>query len=205
MKILVINSGSSSLKYQRRTMDTQELMCSGVVERIGDPMGRMVHKVAPDTERETKTTTDMPFENHVEAMKAVVAAITDPEHGVIKSKDEIHAIGHRVLTAGSAFHESKIVDEQVKRVIRDMFPLSPLHNPANLAGIETAEELFPGVPNVAVFDTEFHQTMPDYAYTYPLPLELCKKYQIRRYGFHGTSHRYVVQRTAEFMGKKPEE
>jgi len=201
MNVLVINSGSSSFKYQLRNMDTQELLCSGLVERIGEAMGRMVHKIAPDTERERKITTDRPFPNHVEGMKAVVAAITDEKIGVIKSKSEIDAIGHRVLTAGAAFSESKVVDEHVKQVIRDIFPLSPLHNPANLAGIETAEELFPGVPNVAVFDTEFHQTMPDYAYMYPLPYGLYEKYKIRRYGFHGTSHRYVTRRTAEFMGK----
>ena len=153
MNVLVINSGSSSFKYQLRNMDTQELLCSGLVERIGEPMGRMVHKIAPGSDNEKKITTDRPFANHVEGMKAVVAAITDPENGVIKSKSEINAIGHRVLTAGAAFSESKIVDESVKKVIRDIFPLSPLHNPANLAGIETAEELFPGVPNVAVFDT----------------------------------------------------
>ncbi len=205
MKILVINSGSSSFKYQLRNMDTQIVLCSGLVERIGEDMGRLEHKIAPGTEQEIKKITDRHFSHHVDGMRAGVDAITPPEYGVIKSKDEIHAIGHRVLTAGSAFHESKVVDAHVKEVIRGMFPLSPLHIPANLEGIETAEELFPGIPNVAVFDTEFHQTMPDYAYMYPLPYELYEKYQIRRYGFHGTSHRYVAQSTVEFMERRPED
>ena len=201
MKVLVINAGSSSFKYQLRDLSSNTVLCSGLVERIGEPMGRMVHKIAPDSEAEEKLVTDRPFQTHVEGMKAVVALITDPEKGVIKSKDEINAIGHRVLMGGQDLTHSVIVDQKIKDIIREWFPLSPLHNPANLAGIEVAEELFPGVPNVAVFDTEFHATMPEKAFMYPLPYELYEKYHIRRYGFHGTSHRYVTRATAEFLGK----
>ncbi len=201
MNVLVINAGSSSFKYQLLDLTAQNVLCSGLVERIGEPMGRMVHKIAPDSEAEEKLTTDRPFQNHVEGMKAVVAMITDPEKGVIKSKDEINAIGHRVVMGGEAIKESVIVDQKVKDIIRECFALSPLHNPANLAGIEVAEELFPGVPNVAVFDTEFHATMPREAFMYPLPYEVYEKHRVRRYGFHGTSHRYVTRTAAEFLGK----
>ena len=201
MNVLVINAGSSSFKYQLLDLTAQNVLCSGLVERIGEPMGRMVHKIAPDSEAEEKLTTDRPFQNHVEGMKAVVAMITDPEKGVIKSKDEINAIGHRVVMGGEAIKESVIVDQKVKDIIRECFALSPLHNPANLAGIEVAEKLFPGVPNVAVFDTEFHATMPREAFMYPLPYEVYEKHRVRRYGFHGTSHRYVTRTAAEFLGK----
>lgn len=201
MKVLVINAGSSSFKYQLRDLSSNTVLCSGLVERIGEPMGRMVHKIAPDSEAEEKLVTDRPFQTHVEGMKAVVALITDPEKGVIKSKDEINAIGHRVLMGGQDLTHSVIVDQKIKDIIREWFPLSPLHNPANLAGIEVAEELFPGVPNVAVFDTEFHATMPEKAFMYPLPYELYEKYHIRRYGFHGTSHRYVSEKAVEYLGR----
>ncbi len=205
MNILVINAGSSSFKYQLIDMKDQRVLCAGLVERIGESMGRMVHKIAPDSEKEEKISSERPFKNHVEGMKAVVAAITDPMKGVIKSKDEVHAIGHRVVMGGEAIKESVIIDENIKKIIRDNFPLSPLHNPANMAGIEVAEELFPGVPNVGVFDTEFHQTMPQEAYIYPLPYEVYEEYRVRRYGFHGTSHRYVTRRAAEFLGKALDE
>lgn len=201
MNILVINAGSSSFKYQLLDMSKQYVLCSGLVERIGEPMGRMVHKIAPDTDKEEKITTDRPFANHVEGMKVMVDALTDAQKGVIKSKSEIHAIGHRVVMGGEAIKESVVVDARIKNIIKECFGLSPLHNPANLAGIEVAEELFPGVPNVAVFDTEFHQTMPAAAYLYPLPYSIYEKHRVRRYGFHGTSHRYVTKKTAEFLGK----
>ena len=205
MNVLVINAGSSSFKYQLIDMDRHHVLCGGLVERIGEAMGRMVHKIAPDSDAEEKITTERPFANHVEGMKAVVAAITDPQKGVIKSKDEVHAIGHRVVMGGEAIKESVIIDDRIKELIRDNFHLSPLHNPANLAGIEVAEELFPGVPNVGVFDTEFHQTMPEAAYLYPLPYSVYTEYRVRRYGFHGTSHRYVTRKTAEFLGKSVNE
>jgi len=200
MNVLVINAGSSSFKYQLIDMDRHHVLCGGLVERIGEAMGRMVHKIAPDSDAEEKITTERPFANHVEGMKAVVAAITDPQKGVIKSKDEVHAIGHRVVMGGEAIKESVIIDDRIKELIRDNFHLSPLHNPANLAGIEVAEELFPGVPNVGVFDTEFHQTMPEAAYLYPLPYSVYTEYRVRRYGFHGTSHRYIAHRFGEMKG-----
>ncbi|MEG2004693.1 MAG: acetate kinase [Bilophila sp.] len=201
MNVLVINAGSSSFKYQLIDMSTQHVLCGGLVERIGDAMGRMVHKIAPDSEKEEKIVTERPFSNHVEGMKAVVAAITDPAKGVIKSTSEVHAIGHRVVMGGEAIKDSVLVDAKIKDIIRNCFPLSPLHNPANLAGIEVAEELFPGVPNVGVFDTEFHQSMPEAAYLYPLPFSVYEDFRVRRYGFHGTSHRYVTRQAAKFLGK----
>lgn len=205
MNVLVINSGSSSIKYQLLDMDTQAPLCSGIVERIGEAMGRIVHKIHPDTEKEEKLIFEQAIPTHVDGMKRVVEIITDADKGVIKDKSEIHAIGHRVLLGGEEIKESVLVTEDVKEIIRRYFPLGPLHNPANLAGIEVAEELFPGLPNVAVFDTEFHQTMPAKAFLYPLPYELYEEQRIRRYGFHGTSHRYVTKRTAEYLGIPLEE
>lgn len=201
MNILVINAGSSSFKYQLLDMDKKNVLCSGLVERIGEAVGRMVHKIAPDSDKEEKLTFDRPFTNHVEGMKAMVDILTDAAKGVIKSKSEVHAIGHRVVMGGEAIKESVVVDAKIKQIIKDCFGLSPLHNPANLAGIEVAEELFPGVPNVAVFDTEFHQTMPEAAFLYPVPYAIYEKHRVRRYGFHGTSHRYVTKKAAEFLGK----
>lgn len=205
MNVLVINAGSSSCKYQLINMESEGVLCAGLVERIGEATGKLAHKIAPDTDSEEKIVLEQPFPNHVEAMKKVVELITDPEKGVIKDKSEIYAIGHRVLLGGEEIKESVKIDEWAKDVIRDYIPLGPLHNPANLAGIEVAEELFPGVPSVGVFDTEFHQTMPAKAYLYPLPLELYEEMKIRRYGFHGTSHRYVTKKTAEFLGKPLDE
>lgn len=202
MNVLVINAGSSSFKYQLINMDTKNVLCSGLVERIGEKTGMMAHKIAPDTAKEEKLVFDRPFANHVEGMKLVVSTITDPAKGVIKSASEVHAIGHRVVMGGESIKESVLITDAVKKLVRDNFPLSPLHNPANLSAIEVAEELFPGVPNVGVFDTEFHQTMPEEAFMYPLPYELYEKQRIRRYGYHGTSHRYVTEKAAETL-KKP--
>jgi len=201
MNVLVINAGSSSFKYQLLDMSTQRVLCSGLVERIGEAVGKMAHKIAPDTDKEEKILIEQPFPNHVEGMRLVVATITDPQKGVIKSTSEVQAIGHRVVMGGETIKESVLITEDVKKLIRDNFPLSPLHNPANLAGIEVAEQLFPGVPNVGVFDTEFHQTMPEAAYLYPLPYNLYEELRIRRYGYHGTSHRYVTGKAAEVLGK----
>ncbi len=200
MNVLVINSGSSSFKYQLVNMKDMRVLCSGLVERIGEDMGSLIHKVAPDTENEKKITQNRRFLTSAEGMRAVVAAITDTEHGVIKSTKEVHAIGHRVVLGGEEIKESVVINEAVKKIIRNYIPLSPLHNPASLAGIEYAEVLFPGVPNIGVFDTEFHQTMPKKAYLYPIPYRMYSDYRIRRYGFHGTSHRYVTHRAAEFLG-----
>ena len=199
MNVLVINSGSSSFKYQLIDMQDTRVLCSGLVERIGEDMGRMVHKISPDTDNERKIATDRQFNTHAEGMRAVVAAITDAEYGVIKSKSEVHAIGHRVVLGGEEIKDSVVINEGIKKIIRNYIPLSPLHNPAGLAGIEDAENIFPGVPNIGVFDTEFHQTMPEKAYLYPLPYRAYSDYRIRRYCFHGTSHRYVTHRAAEFL------
>jgi len=182
-------------------MTTKTVLCSGLVERIGEAMGKMVHKIAPDTDLEEKIVVEQPFASHVEGKHLVVKTIADPIKGVIKTLSEVTAIGHRVVMGGESIKESVLITEEVKQKIRDCFPLSPLHNPANLAGIEVAEQLFPGVPNVGVFDTEFHQSMPEVAYLYPLPYSLYEEMRIRRYGYHGTSHRYVTHQAAEALGK----
>ena len=201
MKVLVINAGSSSCKYQLLEMDTQSVLCSGLAERIGQTSGRLTHKIAPDTDKESKLVREAAFPTHVEAMELVIALLTDPEVGVIKDKGEIFAIGHRVLHGGESITDPVLVDSHVKDIIKDCFLLGPLHNPANLMGIEVAEKLFPGVPNVAVFDTEFGMGMPPEAYMYALPYELYEELKIRRYGFHGTSHKYIARKTAEYLGK----
>ena len=201
MKVLVINAGSSSCKYQLLEMETETVLCSGVAERIGQDMGRLSHKIAPDTDQEEKIAKEAPFPTHVEAMELVIALLTDTEKGVIKDKSEIHAIGHRVLHGGESITDPVKVDDHVKKIIRDCFLLGPLHNPANLMGIEVCEKLFPGVPNVAVFDTEFGMGMEQEAYMYGLPYELYEELHIRRYGFHGTSHKYIAKKTAEYLGK----
>ena len=201
MKVLVINAGSSSCKYQLLEMETETVLCSGVAERIGQDMGRLSHKIAPDTDQEEKIVKEAPFPTHVEAMELVIALLTDTEKGVIKDKSEIHAIGHRVLHGGESITDPVKVDDHAKKIIRDCFLLGPLHNPANLMGIEVCEKLFPGVPNVAVFDTEFGMGMEQEAYMYGLPYELYEELHIRRYGFHGTSHKYIAKKTAEYLGK----
>ncbi len=199
MKVLVINAGSSSCKYQLLEMDTKTVLCSGIAERIGQQNGRLTHKIAPGTDREIVRDED--FRTHVEAMELVIALLTDPADGVIRDKGEIFAIGHRVLHGGESITEPVLVDQHVKDVIKECFLLGPLHNPANLMGIEVAEKLFPGVPNVAVFDTAFGMGMPPEAFMYALPYELYEELKIRRYGFHGTSHKYIARKTAEYLGK----
>ena len=205
MKILVINAGSSSCKYQLFNMDDQSVLCSGVVERIGQPMGKLSHKIAPGTDKEEKIVVERPFPTHVEGMEDVISLLLDSEKGVIQDKSEISAIGHRVLHGGEAITDPVLIDEKVKEIIRDCFPLGPLHNPANLMGIDVAEKLFPGVPNVGVFDTEFGMTLAPEAYLYPLPYSLYEELRIRRYGFHGTSHKYVSQQAAEMLGRPIED
>ncbi len=200
MKILVLNCGSSSLKYQIIDMDTKEVMCKGLCERIGIDGSKLTHKV-PGKEDLIK---EEAMPDHKKAVEMVMAAITDPEHGVVKSVDEIDAIGHRVLHGGEKFTKSIIVDDAVKAAIRECFDLGPLHNPANLMGIEACEAAMPGKPNVAVFDTSFGMGMKPKAYTYAIPAEYLEKYSIRRYGFHGTSHDYVSHRAIEFAGLDPE-
>ena len=195
MKILVINCGSSSLKYQLMDMDGEKVLAKGLCERIGIPGSRMKHEV-PGRE-EYIVEQDMP--DHSVAVKLVFDALTG-EHGVVKSVDEISAIGHRVLHGGNKFTESIVVNEEVKKVIRECFDLGPLHNPANLMGIEACEKVVPGKKNVAVFDTTFGMTLPEKAYYYAIPTEYYEKYAIRRYGFHGTSHAYVSKETIRFGG-----
>ena len=197
MKILVLNSGSSSLKYQLLDMETEKVLAKGNYERIGIGGSFVTHKVGKE-----KYTYEKDVKNHEEAISFVMEQFTDKEHGVISSLDEINAIGHRVVHGGEKFNKSVIITEEVKNTIRDCIELAPLHNPAALTGIEAGEKVMPGKPNVAVFDTAFHQTIPEERYIYPIPYEYYQKDNVRKYGFHGTSHRYVSQRLAELM-KKP--
>ena len=199
MNILVINAGSSSLKYQLMDPKSGNVMAKGLCERINLD-GRLTHKVPA---RDLKVTREIPMPTHKEAIEAVMQILVDPENGVISSVDEIDAVGHRVLHGGDKFVASCVVDEACKQAIRDCFPLGPLHNPANLMGIEACEKAMPGTPQVAVFDTAFHMTMPPKAYRYAIPTEYYENDSIRRYGFHGTSHRYVSKRVCEFLGVNP--
>jgi len=203
MNILVINTGSSSLKYQLFDMAGPVVLASGLVERIGDSQARLMHKKRPGQESEGALTREEPIADHGAAMRAVIALLTDATYGVIKDTSEIDAVGHRVVHGGEHFHASTLVDEGVMAAIRACVPLAPLHNPANLIGLETAQALFPGVPQVAVFDTAFHQTMPPKAYLYALPYQFYTELNVRRYGFHGTSHRYVAGEAARMLGKEP--
>lgn len=205
MKILVINAGSSSCKYQLFDMESKKVLCSGLAERIGQNSGKLTHKILPDSELENRIIREEYFPTHVEAMELVISLLLDPKIGSLKDKNEISGIGHRVLHGGEEITAPVLVDRHVKEVIKANFVLGPLHNPANLMGIEVAEKLFPGVPNVAVFDTEFGASMPPEAFMYALPYSMYKDLRIRRYGFHGTSHKYIARKTAEFLGKKPEE
>lgn len=194
MKILVLNCGSSSLKYQLFDMDTQDVLAKGLVERIGIEGSKLTHK--PAGKDSAVVEKNMP--NHKVAVQLVLDMLVDPVHGVITDVKEIGAVGHRVLHAGQKYCQSVIVNEDVKAVIRECFDLGPLHNPANLIGIEAVEAAMPGTPNVAVWDTAFHQTMPEKAYMYAIPYEYYEKYGIRKYGFHGTSHAFVSKRAIEF-------
>ncbi len=196
MNVLIINAGSSSLKYQLMNPETGEVSAKGLCERIGID-GRLNHKVG-----EEKVVKDIPMPTHSEAIAATLEILQDAEVGVIKSVDEIDAVGHRVLHGGMEFFDSCIIDDEVIKAIKKCIPLGPLHNPANLMGIEACQAVMPKTPQVAVFDTAFHMTMPPKAYRYAIPTEYYEKDSIRRYGFHGTSHKYVAKRTAELVGKK---
>ena len=200
MKILVINAGSSSLKYQLIDMQDESVIAKGLVERIGIEGSKLTHKYSG---KEFELT--VPMKDHSEAMKHVLDALMDAEHGVIKSIDEIGAVGHRVLHGGDKFTASCIIDQPCLDAIEECIPLGPLHNPANLMGIRACQSVMPGTPMVAVFDTAFHQTMPKTAYMYGVPYEFYEKYHIRRYGFHGTSHRFVSARAIELLGLKGKE
>ena len=197
MKVLVINCGSSSLKYQLIDMSTEESLAQGLVERIGIEGSVLTQKV----EGRDKYIVKQPMADHKDAIKLVLDALVDSENGVISSMDEISAVGHRVVHGGEKYNASVVIDSEVKAYIEECFKLAPLHNPANMIGINACEELMPNTPMVAVFDTAFHGTMPEEAYIYALPYELYQKHGIRKYGFHGTSHKYVSQKVAEVMGK----
>jgi len=200
MIVLVINAGSSSLKYQLLNMVENKVMAGGVVERIGDALGDVTHKkfTGPAPEKFVR---EEKIADHREAMHLVADLIIDAKTGVIKSKDEISAIGHRVVQGGEYFRAATIIDADIKKSIEKNNPLAPLHNPPNLMGIDVAEALFPEIPNIAVFDTEFHQTMPAKAFLYALPYEFYEKMRVRRYGFHGTSHKYVARAAAIHMDR----
>ncbi len=201
MKILVINAGSSSLKYQLIDMKNDELLAKGICEQIGDANATFTHKVPADQSKNIKE--DHLMADHSEAIQLVLDTLVDPKNGVIASTDEIGAVGHRVLHGAEEFSGSVLITEDVKNAIRKCFKFGPLHNPANLKGIEACEKIM-DVPQVAVFDTGFHATMPDYAYMYALPYEFYEEDGIRRYGFHGTSHRYVSMRAIDMLGKGAE-
>ena len=196
MNILIINAGSSSLKYQLMDPETGVVSAKGLCERIGID-GRLNHTGSGD-----KIVKDIPMPTHSEAIAATLAILVDPVDGVIKSVEEIDAVGHRVLHGGMEFFDSCIINDEVIAAIKKCIPLGPLHNPANLMGIEACQKVMPTTPQVAVFDTAFHMTMPPKAYRYAIPTEYYKNDSIRRYGFHGTSHKYVARRTAEIVGKK---
>ena len=200
MKILVLNCGSSSLKYQLIDMDNESVLAKGLCERIGIDGSKLTHKPTGKDEY----VVEKPMKDHQVAVELVMDALQDAEHGVIQSTDEISAIGHRVLHGGTVYSDSIVVNDDVKRVIREFFDLGPLHNPANLIGIEASEAAMPGKKNVAVFDTAFGMSMPEKAYVYAIPTEYYEKYSIRRYGFHGTSHKFVSGEAIKFGGLDPE-
>lgn len=198
MKVLVLNCGSSSIKYQLFDMTGNPvLLAKGLLERIGINDSILTHK--PVGKDPYKVINDIP--DHTTGINLVMAALTDPRHGVIRDVMEIKAVGHRVVNGGESYKESILIDNEVKKQIEICSELAPLHNPANLKGILSVEKLIPGVPQVAVFDTSFHQTMPDYAFMYALPYEYYERYKIRKYGYHGTSHKFVASKAAAFMGK----
>ena len=197
MNILVINCGSSSLKYQLIDMEKEGVLAIGLVERIGIEGSRVKHEATGKEE----VIIEEPMADHRKALELVLNALIDPDHGAIKSMDEIGAVGHRVVHGGENFAQSVIIDDKVMEAINDCIELAPLHNPPNIMGIEACQELMPNTPMVAVFDTAFHQTIPMANYMYPLPYELYEKYGIRKYGFHGTSHKYVASRAAEMVNR----
>ena len=197
MKVLVLNCGSSSLKYQLIDMETENVMAKGLCERIGIEGSRLKHQ----PEGKDAVIFDDYQESHAVSVKMVLDALTHPEYGVVKSMKEINAVGHRVVHGGEYFASSVIITDEVKAALEKCCDLAPLHNPANLIGIAACEEIMPGVPQVGVFDTAFHQTMPERAYMYALPYEYYEKYKVRRYGFHGTSHRFVSEEVCKMMDR----
>lgn len=203
MKILVVNAGSSSIKYQLMELEDAHHVCvlaTGLVEKIGEPTGRLTQKTAPDTPQERKHVEEQPVPDHRAGMSRVVALLCDPQDGVIRDAREIEGVGHRVLHCGERYSDSVRVTEDVKAAIREYFLLGPLHNPPNLMGIEVAQEFFPHAPQVAVFDTAFHQTLPPKAFMYATPHAWYEKHRVRKYGFHGTSHKFITGAAAEYLG-----
>ena len=200
MKILVLNCGSSSLKYQVIDMDTEETMCSGNFERIGSEKSFLTHKVHGQ-----KIKLEEHVKDHSEALEYVMKQITHDEYGIIKELSEIDAIGHRIVQGGDRYSQSALVDDKVIKDIEELASLAPLHNPAALLGISACKKVMPGTPMVVAFDTAFHQTLPEHRYIYPIPYEYYEKYGVRKYGAHGTSHKFVSRRVAELMGKPVEE
>ena len=201
MKVLVINCGSSSLKYQILDMTDETLLCKGLVEKIGIAGSVITHeKIGMD-----KFKLETPMKDHKDAIAQVLAAIQDKDHGVVSDMSEIGAVGHRMVHAGEKYAKSVVITDEVIKAIEECVPLAPLHNPANLLGVAACKELMPNTPMVAVFDTAFHQTMPAESYIYAVPYEYYEKYGVRRYGFHGTSHKYVSQKAAEMLGKNLED
>lgn len=201
MKVLVINCGSSSLKFQLIDSESERCLAKGLCERIG--IGGSMITYAPEGGEKENTVT--PMEDHTEAIRLVLEALTNPKTGVVKSLEEIGAVGHRVVHGGEKFAQSVVIDDAVLAAVGECNDLAPLHNPANLIGIDACKKLMPGTPMVGVFDTAFHQTMPEEAYMYGLPYEYYQKYKVRRYGFHGTSHSYVSRRAAQVLGKEYED
>ena len=200
MKVLLINAGSSSLKYQLIDMDTENILAKGNYERIGVGQSLLTHKVNGE-----KIKIEEPVKDHSEALKVVMSQLLDENHGVIKSLDEIDSIGHRIVHGGEKFNSSVLIDEEVLKAVEDCVDLAPLHNPAGILGVRACQKEMPGKPNVAVFDTAFHQTIPEERYIYPIPYEYYEKYGVRKYGFHGTSHMFVSHRIAEMLGKPIED
>jgi acetate kinase len=201
MKILVINTGSSSIKYELFDMPDESVLASGVAERIGEDGGLLTHRRSQPHGPTSPMTVDEVIPNHLEGLNRIVALLTHPEHGVIMAKSEIAAVGHRVVHGGEHFQSTKVVDASVMEAIRENIPLAPLHNPANLVGIEVSQSVFPQALQVAVFDTAFHQTIPLKAFLYAIPFDLYQKHRVRKYGFHGTSHEYVAERAAHYLNR----
>jgi len=201
MKILVVNAGSSSIKYQLIDMETEGVLSAGLVERIGLEEGVITHKIYING-KEKKTRETFPIPDHGVGLKRVAELLTDKEFGAISDPSEIQAIGHRLVHGGEAFTKTVIITEEVKETVKKLFPLAPLHNPANLTGVEVAEKVFPNATHVGVFDTAFHQTMPEMAFRYAIPNEMYTEMGIRKYGFHGTSHKYVTSQAAKYLDKK---
>ena len=202
MKVLVLNCGSSSLKYQLIDMENEEVLCKGLVERIGIDGSILKHEKEG---LDGKHLVEQPMKDHKDAIGHVLSAVVDPTVGAVKEMKEIDAVGHRIVHGGEKFASSAVLTDEVIAAIKDCSDLAPLHNPANLMGVEACKAILPDVPMVGVFDTAFHQTMPEKSFMYGLPHELYKKHGVRRYGFHGTSHLYVSQKAAEMLGKKPED